>query len=67
MTALHLPKCRALAPSRVREGAERSSPQVRCQPVGQGLPSRDGCSKLPVFEPAPAMPSGRAVGRRGGS
>lgn len=52
MTALHLPKCRARAPSRARQGAECSSPQVRCQPVGQGLPSWDGsnspCSSRPL-------------------
>lgn len=67
MTALRLPKCCALF--RLGHAKERSTPlpQVRCQPAGQGLPSRSGSSKPPMFERAPAMPSGRDVGRRGGS
>lgn len=55
--------------SDVGRAKEQSAPlpQVPCQSAGQGLPSRGGSSKPLVFERAPAILSGRAVGRRGGS
>lgn len=68
MVALCLPKCCALAPSWVCEGAGvLLSPRFIASPRGRGCPLGAAPPDPPVFERGPAMPSGRTVGRRGGS
>lgn len=66
MMALHLPKCSALA--LLGHGKELSalfSPRFIARGAGAALWGTS--SKPPMFKRVSAMPSGRAVGRRGGS